>query len=159
MSIYDFDEISKACTVSNLEFGEYSKYINGIKGQNGGWYGYYTLQGLLELGIYNERIAHFLNFMLNSKRSVLDILGGGCGGGILLNGGVRVVITPYNEVAFSLAVKNETHNKFQNIVVYKNTIYRSMRSIMNSFFKEYALEKDKPLKLNDNGYKFEVTIE
>ena len=159
MSIYTFDEISERCTVSNLEFNVYSKYKNGIKEQGGGWYGYYTMYGLLELGIYNERIAHFINFMLNNKRYNLDILEGGNGGGILLNGGVRVVMTPYNEVAFSLAIKNETHSKFPNIVIYKNTIYRSMISIMNTFFKEYALEKDKPLKLIDNEYKFEVTLE
>lgn len=172
MSIYyTFDEISKKCTVNNIEFNVYSKYKNGIKikDHSSGNYGYsavygnYTLYGLLELGIYNERIAHFLNFMLNAKRYDLDILGGGQGGGILLNGGVRVVITPYNEIAFLLAVQNKTINgpyrNIPNINFYKNTIYRSMRSTMNHFLKEYALEKDEPLKLNDNGYEFNVTME
>lgn len=155
MGFFTFEKIEEKHKVSKLEYSEFSKFNRGLYKNFSNYH--YNSVGLIELGIYSERIAHFLNFMLNAKRYDLDIISGGFGGGILLNGNVDIVITPFHEVAFKLDVNDE--NKFSDVIVFKSTAYRSMRGIMNTFFKEYALEKDELLELNDNGYKFEISVE
>ena len=150
MKHYTFEHYDKHFQVMDMLYSDYQKYEKGFVDSHL-WKETYFL---LKLNIFNEKIAHFLNYVLNYERYQLQIHEDYNGGIILLNNYTRIKITPFNEVAIKLLIKNP--KGYQNICIFKPTIYRSLRKMLLNFKKEKNIS-DNVYEISDNGHKLKIS--
>jgi hypothetical protein len=149
-----FKEHAKKWIVKDLEAWEASDYENGVNRKKYIWKG---ITCLLPLEIYIKNTAHILNYMLNKYRDEKNCWEDGWGGGVLIRGGGKFVVTVTNEVAINIVMYNMAS---QSICYIAPIIKTHLKKLCSHFLKnEFIKTKNEKIQIDDNDTVIDVKKE